>query len=460
MAEFKTPSDDTSSHLAKDELALDVDVVDVEGQAAARRLEKRLLLKVDLRMSYLILLYIVNITHRPHFHVSNMFMNFIGKPSLYLPGCGVTWGIIAMLSGVTRKFVFKRSQTASLSLNSRPLALLDTFYVGFSSGLPKLVLCQELFSYYPSDELGVRVALLFCATYASNAFGALMAASILDSMEGALGLAAWRWLCLIEGAVTIGIAFIGFFVLPDFPNTSGRWLTTEEKALAIERMAQDDRAQPTSHMEGLKSALKDWKVWWLSVLMISVQLSLSFITFFPTLTATLGYSLKTTLLLCAPPWALTTVFAFFLTRHSDLTSERCWHSVVPVVIGIVGTVIAMSTMNTAARYVSLFLMSQSPVGPIVTTTWMMTSIHPASKRAVAIALTNALGQLGLVAGPYAWDQRWGPTYLNSFAICLAASSLSILMSFVFRWHLASLNAEAQKKEAESGQTEPGFRYVL
>lgn len=60
MAELKSP-DDTSSHLTKYEQGLDV-----EGQGARRDLEKKLLLKVDLRMSYLILIYIVNIVRYPN----------------------------------------------------------------------------------------------------------------------------------------------------------------------------------------------------------------------------------------------------------------------------------------------------------------------------------------------------------------------------------------------------------
>ena len=42
-----------------------------------------------------------------------------------------------------------------------------------------------------------------------------------------------------------------------------------------------------------------------------------------------------------------------LVRHSDLTGERFFHTVIPIFIGIVGFVIAICTMNTAARYVSL-----------------------------------------------------------------------------------------------------------
>jgi hypothetical protein len=33
-----------------------------------------------------------------------MFLNHIGKPSIYLPVCMVLWGLISVLTGVTRDF--------------------------------------------------------------------------------------------------------------------------------------------------------------------------------------------------------------------------------------------------------------------------------------------------------------------------------------------------------------------
>lgn len=35
---------------------------------------------------------------------SNMLLNYIGKPSLYLPGCMIVWGVISCLTGVTHNF--------------------------------------------------------------------------------------------------------------------------------------------------------------------------------------------------------------------------------------------------------------------------------------------------------------------------------------------------------------------
>ena len=104
---------------------------------------------------------------------------------------------------------------------------------------------------------------------------------------------------------------------------------------------------------GLVSALTDWKVWWLAVALTSMVVFLSFNAFFPTLAATMGYNTTVTLLLCAPPWIFATLVAFAVTRHSDKASDRFYHIAVPLAFGLVGCIIATSTMNTAARYVSL-----------------------------------------------------------------------------------------------------------
>lgn len=80
---------------------------------------------------------------------------------------------------------------------------------------------------------------------------------------------------------------------------------------------------------------------------------LSFNAYFPTLTATLGYNRTVTLLLCAPPWGFAAIVAFVVARHSDKVGDRYWHIVGPLVVGMIGFIIALTTMNTAARYISL-----------------------------------------------------------------------------------------------------------
>lgn len=112
------------------------------------------------------------------------------------------------------------------------------------------------------------------------------------------------------------------FILPDLPETPAVWLSSTERALAQRRMIENAGAPSEADMQGfrfhgLRTALGDWKVWWLAIAMTSIQLSMSFSIFLPTLSATLGYNLKTTLLLCAPPWLFATVTAFIISRYEE-----------------------------------------------------------------------------------------------------------------------------------------------
>jgi hypothetical protein len=171
------------------------------------------------------------------------------------------------------------------------------------------------------------------------------------------------------------------FILPDFPATSSSWLAAEEQALAQLRMKEDVGGSNEEEMDdlkpeesGLNQALSDWKVWWLALASTSMKVMLSFSAFFPTLSATLGYSSTVSLLLCVPPWMVATCSAFLMSRstivrfyiyenlltryeiyerHSDKAGERFGHITVTLLVGITGYLMAMATMNTAVRYLSL-----------------------------------------------------------------------------------------------------------
>lgn len=129
-----------------------------------------------------------------------------------------------------------------------------------------------------------------------------------------------RWLFYIEGTLTVIVALSAIFVLPDFPSSPSRWLTPQERALALLRIEEDgvvdeeETDNAKGQATGLLLALSDWKVWWLCIALTSMVVSLSFNAFFPTLGATMGYAPTITLLLCSPPWAFATLVGFKLSR--------------------------------------------------------------------------------------------------------------------------------------------------
>lgn len=75
-----------------------------------------------------------------------------------------------------------------------------------------------------------------------------------------------RWLFIIEGAITIAVAILSAFILPNFPRTTS-WLSEEEKELAAWRLEEDIGeddwvdSEHQSFLHGVKLALSDVKTW-------------------------------------------------------------------------------------------------------------------------------------------------------------------------------------------------------
>ncbi|KIJ70006.1 hypothetical protein HYDPIDRAFT_104680 [Hydnomerulius pinastri MD-312] len=381
---------------------------------------------------------------------SNWFLNQIARPSVYLSCCMALWGLISVGTGAS---------------SSYHAALASRFLLGFVEAAFFPGALFLLSKWYKRGELGLRMAILTCGSSVSNAFGSLIASGILAVMDGKFGYAAWRWLFFVEGGLTVVVATTALFMIPDFPSTPAIWLTSEEQLLAKVRMEEDVRGLEQDQLKhanesGLRDALTDWKVWWLGIALSSMVAALSFGNFFPTLSATMGYSPTISLLLCAPPWLLGTATSFLVTRHSDSSGDRFWHITGPLILGIIGFTIAISTMNTAIRYLSLFFMTQASVAFVVFMTWVSNSFpNSSSKRAVAIAFINTIATFGNIGAAYFWPSSWGPSYINSYLICILTSLVAIIMCWVYRLHLVRLNERTEAEERVSGLTE-GFRYLL
>ncbi|KAI5984388.1 major facilitator superfamily domain-containing protein [Pisolithus marmoratus] len=353
---------------------------------------------------------------------SNIFIHHATRPSAYVGCCVILWGFISALTGLTKDY--------NTIITCR--VLLGLFEAAYFPGCAYL-----LSSWYPRKELGLRAALMTAGGLMAFAFGSLWAAAVLGTMEGKLHIAAWRWLFFIEGIVTVTAGILSMWLLPDYPHNT-RWLSVEERCLAQLRLAKDIGeadvdSEEASMFDGLRVAIKDAKVYLFMLLAFSVGLSSSFTNFFPTLTATLGYSTTVTLLLAAPPWILPTTVGVINAWHSDRTGERFFHLVIYWWISIIGFVISLSTMVTAARYFSQYLMVLLHSGYMLLVTWVANAIpRPPGKRSVAIALTIGSGNVGTLVGSYMWKESWSPQYHPSFLICLCSLLGATALAFTIR----------------------------
>ncbi|KAG0708681.1 major facilitator superfamily domain-containing protein [Suillus ampliporus] len=219
-------------------------------------------------------------------------------------------------------------------------------------------------------------------------------------------------------------------------------------------------------MQGLQDALSDWKVWWFSAALIVQYVAFSFVIYFPTIVATLGYDTTVTLLLSAPPGVLSTIISFVLSRYSDKKRKRYIYILAPCAIVALGFIISICTMNMAARYISMFLMSQTAAGQMVLWGWINNTFsREPAKRAAAIAMISGLSQTGNIIGSFVWPPTWGPTYRYSYAVCLAALGVSTTMYGMMHLHLKRLNQRMEQDERDGKGIKEllgpvGFRYLV
>jgi hypothetical protein len=279
--------------------------------------------------------------------------------------------------------------------------------------------------------------MLYSGSLISGAFSGLIAAGITGNMDGTRGLRAWRWLFIIEGSITVVVAFSSFFILPNFPRTT-TWLTEEERQLAAWRLeediGQDDwiDSQHQTFLHGLKLAFTDIKMYILvslqlylialfhvithnkpehpctdviefqMVMLFCIVASGSVTNFFPTVVATLGYGNIVSLLLTAPPYVLCVITAFLNAWHADRTGERYLHITLPLWVCVAAFIIAAATTATGPRYFAMMLMVPSVyTGYVVALAWISNTLpRPPAKRAAALAWINAVSNTSSIYASY------------------------------------------------------------
>ncbi|RVX66693.1 hypothetical protein B0A52_09506 [Exophiala mesophila] len=373
---------------------------------------------------------------------SNMLMNHIGRPALYLGFFTCAWGLVSALTCLVTNFSGIVACRFMLGIVEAP------FFPGVLFYLSK---------WYSKKELNLRMSIFYAGSLVSGAFGNLIAAGILSGLAGKRGISAWQWLYIIEGVVTIAIGIALALILPDFPNT-WKALSPEMKRVANRRLAIEaaeadvDEAGAMSQVRGLKLALTDSKTYILAIAYMSIVGAAGFQNFFPTLTATLGYNRTISLLLCAPPYIFMVFYSMIHSILSDRWGNRFWFYMYPIPITIVGWVIFMTTNSFGPRYFSLFLMNFIFAMNGTCYAWIAGAIpRPPAKRAAAYAFINSIGNSASIWTPFTYRTQDRPHYHLALGICIGLQVVSAAMGLLLRIKLERQNARLARMENEDAE---------
>ncbi|KAG2214590.1 hypothetical protein INT46_008135 [Mucor plumbeus] len=395
------------------------------------------------------------------FHIpSNLVVKRL-KPSRWISGTMIMWGICSLCQAFTH--------SASGLIVCR--FFLGVFETGVGPSTPLF-----LSFWYQREELATRVAIYFGSSSVAGAFSGAIAYGVLSTMEGAHGIAGWRWLFIVEAIPTIVLGFLSFIVLPDMPETAGRWLTAEEKDVAIQRTRQSGNTDESAFdKKQFFAALIDYKVWFSVVIYIGLNIALaSFAIFLPTIIRDMGFSSLSAQLLSIPPYVAAGILVFFVSWNSDRTLQRGYHIMAVCALGVLGYIFLLASLNVGLRYTGAVLVACGiyPIIPL-TLSWVSNNQLGHTKRGVAIAMTSMIAQCFSMLGTQIYRTEDSPRYIKGHVVCVVFLGLAGLSAFTLRF---LLSRENNRRDREYGVPDskdmsgidiegvydhhPQFRYAL
>ncbi|KAL4884345.1 major facilitator superfamily domain-containing protein [Aspergillus karnatakaensis] len=365
---------------------------------------------------------------------SNMLLTRV-RPSLFMSGAMALWAVVSTLTGICTDFKG---------------LLLTRFFLGITEApfYPGALYMLSIF--YTKKEIATRISILFTGNICGTAFAGLIAIGVFK-MGGVAGLSGWRWLFILQGIITFGLAIIGAFVLPDEPLNT-RWLTPEERELAHSRMTRDtvEIRENTRPWTGLKEAARDPRLWILVFMQHFHMAASNYKNFFPTIVETLGFSQNVTLALTCPPYLIAGIISIGWAWNSGRVNERTWHITFAKIIAVIGFVVACTTLNTGARYFAMctFATGVYCCNSIILGWVASTCGQTKEKKASSIALVNTVATVGMIYTAYLWPDSDAPRYPIAMGTSAAFSAISAVLAWVLRIVLVRENQKIRRSDNE------------
>ena len=323
---------------------------------------------------------------------------FVGYLLFEIPGCliverwsarkwfariMVTWGLVTVLMAFIRTpmhFYLVR-------------ILLGICESGFFPGI-----LVYLTHWFRAEDRAKACAMFMIAIPVANIIGSPLGGWLLGVHW--FGLQGWRWLFIVEGIPAIVFGIITVFYLTDWPREA-RWLPPQERDWITAELEQEALAKKASRSYKVLEALRQPAVIRLTVIYFFAVSSIYSLTIWlPTfLKRASGMSNLAVTMLSMIPYVAVLLAMLFNGWHSDRTSERRWHTAIPLMFGAVAfSVTILAGSHFWFAFVCLIVASSA--NAFLPSFWPLPSAFLGESAAAAsIGLINSIGNLGSLVTP-------------------------------------------------------------
>ncbi|KAF8963680.1 major facilitator superfamily domain-containing protein [Flammula alnicola] len=351
--------------------------------------------------------------------------------------------------------------------------------MGFVHSWGYLVLCRVLLgvfeaSFFPSllfiistwykrHEVHKRIAVFYLISVTAGGLSPILAYAI-SLLDGKRGLAGWRWIFIIEGAITLFLAIITWLFIPAFPDKN-TFLTREQTTLVLRRI-DDDRGDAVADpltCEKVKAHLSDWTLWAYGVMFLCAGLPSYAQSFFlPIILKGMGWSKTASLLLSAPPYGPSIVTTMLVAYFSDKHKHRSGFILGSTLVCLTGVALTAFAKQNEVRYFGAFLNTAGNSGGIPTIlAYSANNVVSHSKRSVQTALTVCLGGIAGIMATTVFRAQDSPRYIPGLSAVIGSQILLLSLLGITTFHFMRQNKLMRAgKRSKPLEGQPGFYYTL
>ncbi|EED14792.1 MFS transporter, putative [Talaromyces stipitatus ATCC 10500] len=370
---------------------------------------------------------------------SNIACKWIG-PGRFLPALTLGFGITSLGTA----FVKNKHSASAVRF------LLGMFEAGLFPGI-----AYYMSRWYRRSELAFRLSCYIVMAPLAGAFGGLLASAILK-LESVGSLHTWRMIFAIEGIITCGLGIIGFFTMTDRPSTA-RWLTEDEKDLAIARV-KSERVGTTEVLEQLDTRKVLRGIFSPVTLTTGLIFLLNNVTvqglsvFAPTIIRTIypHSSVISQQLHTVPPYVVGAFFTLFVPFISWKLDRRMICCICLAPLMIVGYAMFLRSENAHVRYGASFLVASGSFafGALCNANASANVISDTA-RSGAIGTVVMMGNIGGLISTWSYLSFDAPNYHIGNGLNLACASVTFLLSIGLLVWMKWNNAKRERVDVDS-----------
>ncbi|KAH3680274.1 hypothetical protein WICMUC_000456 [Wickerhamomyces mucosus] len=329
-------------------------------------------------------------------------LNTVISPSIVLPVCEISWGIMCLV-------LYKASSFRYL--------MGIRFAQGVFEGIAWPACHYILGTWYNKNELARRAALFTASGMVGSAFSGYFQVAVYKNLNGVHGIEGWRWLFIIDFIVTIPIALLGFAVLIPAYAEKTWWLNKEDLAFARERMKfHGVRPNDKWDIKAFKRILTSWQFYFFPAAWVLWDLSGQSGGY-----KLGGYSVYQLNTIPSSGTVFRIVTCLATGFIIDVTGKR-WHSFAGLmcfwIIGLI--LLVVWEIPRGALFMALvFVCVSTPISPLLVGWANQLTQEDVQLRAATISVMNLLSSL--LEMPWSvklFNVSYAPRYKKAFRWCL------------------------------------------